>query len=205
MARLDGKAAIITGGAAGIGAAVAQKFAFEGARVLLAGLPGDPVDDVARAIRGRGGIAESFIGNLFQELTAKECVAKAVEAFGKLDILILTGGVFAEMEHPVENLASLMTKCTLPLLQETRGVVISMRSETGGVNGPKKNEGSSCFLHAFITGLGRRGTPEQMADVLAIIASGEASFMTGTLIFATGGSALDSTSGRTSFISHVDA
>jgi hypothetical protein len=37
-------------------ALVAHKFAFEGARVLLAGLPGDPVGDVAGTIRGRGGL-----------------------------------------------------------------------------------------------------------------------------------------------------
>jgi hypothetical protein len=52
-------------------ALVAHKFAFEGARVLLAGLPGDPVDDVAGTIRGRGGLAETYCGDLSKNFMRK--------------------------------------------------------------------------------------------------------------------------------------
>ena len=49
--RLDGKAALITGAGTGIGEAIAHKFAYEGASVLLNGLPGDPLEEVASDIR----------------------------------------------------------------------------------------------------------------------------------------------------------
>jgi NAD(P)-dependent dehydrogenase (short-subunit alcohol dehydrogenase family) len=249
--KLDGKVAIVTGAGTGIGEAIAHKFAVEGARVIAAGLPDDPVLDVVNVIRVRGGIAEAFTGDLSEELKAKECVAKAVEAFGTVDILINNAGVFPEIaecqDHSVENFdyivrhnirtAFLMTKYALPFLQKTRGVVISTGSEAGEVGEPTAAPygGSKGFLHAFMRGiayeqgkygvrascvcpgpidtawthketgpmnaqmekqtlagtvLGRRGTPEEMANVFAFLASDEASFVTGALIFADGGTTI---------------
>ena len=52
--RLFDKVAIVTGAGTGIGEAIALKFAREGARLLLVGLPDDPVEDVARMINGAG-------------------------------------------------------------------------------------------------------------------------------------------------------
>jgi NAD(P)-dependent dehydrogenase (short-subunit alcohol dehydrogenase family) len=54
--RLFDKVAIVTGAGTGIGEAIALKFAKEGARLLLVGLPDDPVEDVARLINGAGGL-----------------------------------------------------------------------------------------------------------------------------------------------------
>ena len=56
--RLKNKVTIITGAGTGIGEAIAHKFAREGGRLLLAGLPSDPVRDVAEAIYSAGGEAE---------------------------------------------------------------------------------------------------------------------------------------------------
>jgi len=55
--RLEGKLAIITGAGTGIGEAIAHKFAKEGARVVVNGLPDDPIEEVAEAIRAKGGEA----------------------------------------------------------------------------------------------------------------------------------------------------
>ena len=56
--------AIVTGAGTGIGEAIAHKFAKEGARVVVAGLPDDPIEDVAKAIR------ENNVQSKFDRLTA---------------------------------------------------------------------------------------------------------------------------------------
>ncbi|WP_314964074.1 SDR family NAD(P)-dependent oxidoreductase, partial [Bradyrhizobium cosmicum] len=86
--RLNGKSSIVTGAATGIGEAIAHKFAREGAKVIVAGLPADPVEDVVHAIRARGGVAEPFLGDVADEVDAQACIALAIDAFGRLDILI---------------------------------------------------------------------------------------------------------------------
>jgi NAD(P)-dependent dehydrogenase (short-subunit alcohol dehydrogenase family) len=68
--RLQNKVAVITGAGTGIGEAIAQKFAREGARLVLSGLPADPVQDVADAITNAGGRAVVHLGDLAEELHA---------------------------------------------------------------------------------------------------------------------------------------
>jgi NAD(P)-dependent dehydrogenase (short-subunit alcohol dehydrogenase family) len=249
--RLEGKVAIVTGGGTGIGEAIAHKFAREGAKVVVAGLPGDPVEDVAQAIAAHGGTAAAFSGDVAEADQAKACIAETVTRFGKLDILINNAGVFPEIaecqlfsveafDYIVRNnvrTAFMMTKFALPHLQKTRGVVIATGSEAGAVGEPTAAPygGSKGFLHAFMRGiayeqgrygvrancvcpgpidtawthketgpmdeqmeqqtlagtvLGRRGTVEEMANVFAFVASDEASFMTGALVFADGGTTI---------------
>ena len=246
--RLQGKVAIVTGGATGIGEAICHKFAKEGASVMVCGLPEDPVDDVARAIQSAGGTAAGHKGDISTEAPARECVEMAVKAFGKLDILVNNAGVFiatAELDkYPVADFdftlrmnlrsAFLMTKFALPELQKTRGNIVSAGSEAG-FNGLAQNApygGTKGFMHSFMMGIAveqakygvrancvcpgaidtawthketgpmdakmekmlidatpmaRRGTPEEMANVYAFLASDEASYVTGALWLADGG------------------
>ncbi len=62
--RLKAKVAIVTGGGTGIGEAICRRFAREGAKVVVSGLPDDPLDDVARAIVAEDGEAITFAGYL---------------------------------------------------------------------------------------------------------------------------------------------
>jgi NAD(P)-dependent dehydrogenase (short-subunit alcohol dehydrogenase family) len=64
MERLKDKVAIITGGATGIGEAISKKFALEGAKVIVNGLPEDPVNEVVSEITQKGGQAMAYIGNI---------------------------------------------------------------------------------------------------------------------------------------------
>lgn len=77
--RLDGKVAIVTGAGTGIGEAIAHKFAREGACVIVCGLPDDPIEDVAKAIRDDGGKVFAFGAGISEEHATKECVEFAVK------------------------------------------------------------------------------------------------------------------------------
>jgi len=246
--RLVDKVAIVTGAATGIGEAIAHKFAKEGAKVIVNGLPEDPVDDVVAAIRHYGGDATSFIGDISEERNAEFCIEVTISTYGKLDILINNAGVFltnAEIDqYPIEDFdrtirmnirsAFLMTKYAIPQLQKTNGNIIFAGSEAG-FNGLAQNApygGTKGWMHSFMMGvaveqakygirancvcpgaidtawthketgpmdkqmetmliqaapMARRGTPEEIANVYAFLASDEASYVTGAMWLADGG------------------
>ena len=97
MARLDGKVAIITGGAGGIGAATAELFVAEGASVVLVDIDASALKDVSEAIRTRVPAPrvldlEIDVG---QEASAAAIVERTLAAFGKIDILINNAGIRA--------------------------------------------------------------------------------------------------------------
>ncbi|MEZ0170049.1 SDR family NAD(P)-dependent oxidoreductase [Microvirga sp. TS319] len=246
--RLFDKVAIITGAGTGIGEAIALKFAREGARLLLVGLPDDPVEDVARLINGAGGFAEVYLGDIAEEHHAQAAVEACVSAYGRIDVLVNNAGVFLAVaetqDYPIDkfdetfraNVRSvfLMTKFALPHLQETHGNILATGSEAGMLGHPKNTPygGTKAFIHSFIRGvaaeqvpygvrancvcpgpidtawthestgpmdselatmitqatpMGRRGTPEEVANVFCFLASDEASFVTGALYTVDGG------------------
>lgn len=246
--KLKDKVAIITGAGTGIGEAIAHKFGLEGAKLLLAGLPSDPLMDVVHSVRARGGVASPYLGDLSDELEAEACVNEALANYGRIDILVNNAGVFLfsgeTQDYPLDlfektvinniRTAFLMTKASLPHLQKTRGCVLAAGSESGKI-GLAMNTvygGTKGWMHAFIRGvaveqakygvrancvcpgavdtawthketgpmdkkaekniveaapMGRRGTPEEIANVYAFLASDEASYVTGALWLVDGG------------------
>jgi 3-oxoacyl-[acyl-carrier protein] reductase len=89
MGLLDGKAAIVTGSARGIGRATAELFAAEGAKVLINDLDQDVAEQTAAEIGGETAI---FAGDLTKEGAADELVAAGVDAFGRIDIVVNNAG-----------------------------------------------------------------------------------------------------------------
>jgi 3-oxoacyl-[acyl-carrier protein] reductase len=89
MGLLDGKAAIVTGSARGIGRATAELFVAEGAKVLINDIDGDVAEQAASEIEGEKAV---FAGDLTKEGVPDELVAKGIEAFGQVDILVNNAG-----------------------------------------------------------------------------------------------------------------
>ncbi|MCH2664449.1 SDR family NAD(P)-dependent oxidoreductase, partial [bacterium] len=86
--RLNGKVAIVTGGATGIGGGIADKLAAEGASVLIVDIDEAGANARAVTIQDEGGGASAMIGDVSQEGIAKSMVDRAVAEFGRLDILV---------------------------------------------------------------------------------------------------------------------
>jgi 3-oxoacyl-[acyl-carrier protein] reductase len=89
MGLLDGKAAIVTGSARGIGRATAELFVAEGAKVLINDIDGDVAEQAASEIEGEKAV---FAGDLTKEGVPDDLVAKGIEAFGQVDILVNNAG-----------------------------------------------------------------------------------------------------------------
>ena len=89
MGLLDGKAAIVTGSARGIGRATAELFVSEGAKVLINDLDADIAEQAASEIDGETAV---HAGDLTKEGAADELVAAANEAFGSVDVVVNNAG-----------------------------------------------------------------------------------------------------------------
>ena len=89
MGLLDGKAAIITGSARGIGRATAELFLSEGAKVLINDIDGEVAEQAASEIDGETAV---FAGDLTEPDVPDELVAAAIDAFGSVDIVVNNAG-----------------------------------------------------------------------------------------------------------------
>ncbi|ADB50368.1 SDR family NAD(P)-dependent oxidoreductase [Conexibacter woesei] len=89
---LDGKVALVTGGASGIGLAAARALAAEGCRVMLADL--DPRTAAAELERAHPGAVGEVVVDVSAPAQARRAVSAAVERFGRLDVLVTSAGVY---------------------------------------------------------------------------------------------------------------
>ena len=143
MNRLSGKVAVITGGNAGIGEAVAKAFAREGASVVITGRRQGELDRVVSDIVKAQGKAFAVAGSVTDELHVQEAVRRTVQQFGQLDILINNAGVgdFGKRLHEIDdatwmhvldvNLSGVfrMTRAVLPqMLKQEKGAIINISS-----------------------------------------------------------------------------
>lgn len=91
--RLEGKVAIVTGGGRGIGKAICEAYANEGAAVLVSDIVGDSAIATASAIESGGGRAQAIQADVSKSADCKAMVDRAFEAFGRLDILVNNAGI----------------------------------------------------------------------------------------------------------------
>ena len=93
--RLDGKVAVITGATAGIGQAVARKFAAEGADLVLTGRRRDRAEALAAELREAGAYVELVIGDIRSDELLDELAQTVRSSYGRIDSLVLNAGVIA--------------------------------------------------------------------------------------------------------------
>jgi NAD(P)-dependent dehydrogenase (short-subunit alcohol dehydrogenase family) len=136
MGKLDGKVALISGGARGQGAVEAQVFAAEGAKVVF----GDVRDDEGRAVeatvRARGGDVVYLHLDVANEADWEKAVQVAVDRFGRLDILINNAGIVIPRvpieERSVEEWDRVMAVNARGVFLGTKHAIPAMRRAGGG-------------------------------------------------------------------------
>lgn len=91
--RLSGRVVAITGASAGIGRATAELCAKEGAAIAISARRADRLNEVVAAVVGQGGRAIAVPGDVTNDADVRALVARAVEAFGRLDVMVCNAGI----------------------------------------------------------------------------------------------------------------
>lgn len=151
MGRLEGKVAVITGGASGIGAATVRLFVAEGANVVIADLQAEVAEGLAAEL---GGAALAVACNVAREADVKRAIDAAVERFGQLDILFNNAG-FGGIQGPLEETSVDEYDMTMDVLLKsvflgTKHAAPHLRARGGGAI---VNTASVC---AFEAGIGNQ-------------------------------------------------
>ena len=135
--RLDGQVAVVTGAGRGLGAAIALAFAEVGADVLISSRTESELESVAEQIRAVGRRAHVVVADLAQPEATAELAAKAVAAFGRLDIVVNNvGGSMPNtlMTTSVKEMRDAFTFNVLTAHALTVAAVPLMLEHSGGGN-----------------------------------------------------------------------
>ncbi len=244
--RLQGKAAIVTGGGSGIGRAIALKLAREGAMVVVGDLNLPAAESVAQEIKASGQIAIAVKCDVSKREEVEQMAKATLSNFKTIDILVNNAGFFESptrfMNQPEEKWHSEIgvtflgtlncCKAVLPhMVEQKSGRIVNITSDAGKVSTPGFAIYSGCkagvagfsralagevagegilincvapgaiatpgadrfmspkAIESMIRGipLRRRGAPEEVADMVAFLASDEAKYITGQQISVSGG------------------
>jgi NAD(P)-dependent dehydrogenase (short-subunit alcohol dehydrogenase family) len=134
--KLKSKVAIITGAGAGIGRATSLLFAREGANILAVDLASEGINTLVQEIRSAGGSAQPIVADVSNAANVEQCVLRALESFGRIDILFNNAGIVSHGKiHEISeadwdrgmaiNVKSMYLMC--------RQVVLHFKKQGGGV------------------------------------------------------------------------
>jgi NAD(P)-dependent dehydrogenase (short-subunit alcohol dehydrogenase family) len=155
--RLEGRVAIVTGAASGIGRATAQRFAAEGARLVITDIDQDGLDATLSSLTGLGHLA--IQGDIALEATAAALARTAVREHDRIDILINNAGIYhlmdvtaideAEFDRVIGiNVKSMVWCCkhVLPVMErQRRGSIVNLASVSAFTG--QEHDGQSQWLY----------------------------------------------------------
>jgi len=145
---LEGRVAIVTGSAGGLGRAHVRYLAHKGARVVVNDLSQDAVDSVAREITAAGGEALAIAGSVTDDRAMTAMVARVVEQWGRVDILVNNAGILRDKSFGKMSLddfrlvidvhlmgAVICTKAVWDRMREQRYGRVVMTTSSSGLYG----------------------------------------------------------------------
>ncbi|MBD2868740.1 SDR family oxidoreductase [Paenibacillus arenilitoris] len=162
--RLSGKVAVVTGAASGMGKAIAELFAAEGAKVVVSDLREETAQAVVAGIEEKGGAAIAVAANVANEEDVQRLIDTAVERYGTLDILVNNAGIMDNFV-PAADLTNELwervfavnatgpmrtTRKALPIFTEKKSGVIVNIASAGGLNGSRAGAAYTASKHAVV-------------------------------------------------------
>ncbi|MWD27365.1 SDR family oxidoreductase [Aquicoccus sp. SCR17] len=183
----EGKVAIVTGGASGIGAAIARELAGRGAAILVADLEEEPAKTLADEIVAAGGRAEPFAVDVSRPKPVEAMVARAQEVFGALHLAVNNAGIGGPSapigEYPLDGWRQVIDvnlngvfyclRYEIPAIQASGGgAIVNMASILGSVG--FANAGAYVAAKHALLGLTKNAAMEYAQEGIRINAVGPA-------------------------------
>ncbi|MDR6549421.1 SDR family oxidoreductase [Paenibacillus qinlingensis] len=162
--KLTGKVAIVTGAASGMGKAIAELFATEGAQVVVSDLRVEAAQTVVSGIAEKGGSAIAVAANVAKEEDVQALIDAAVKEYGTVDILINNAGIMDNFVPAGDvtdelwervfaiNTTGVMrtTRKVLPIFTERKSGIIVNIASAGGLNGSRAGAAYTASKHAVV-------------------------------------------------------
>lgn len=162
--KLEDKVAIVTGAGSGIGRAIAQRLASEGARIVVADVIEDRVKETVALIQEAGGKATGRVGDISVDAEVSRIVDTATDTYGRLDILCNNAGImdrYAPITDTPDDLwqrvlginltgAFYMCRKAIPILLAQGGGAIVNTASIAGVRGGRAGVAYTASKHGLV-------------------------------------------------------
>jgi len=179
--RFEGRVAIVTGAAGGIGLAAVERFASEGARVAAVDLADSSLDRAVDVAKAAGSEAIAIAADVSREADVEAYVARTIEAFDGVDFLFNNAGIEGVVSpldsYPLETFQQVMAvnvtgvflgiKAVVPALRKRGGGAIVNTASVAGITGNALIPAYVASKHAVV-GLSRSGAQTYAAEGIRV-------------------------------------